>query len=429
MKLAKNPSPLNRRRFLKAAGVSLAVPMLECLEPLRRFSSLSAQSASPSAAKRLVCIGNPYGMIPDRFFPSEAGRQYAMTPLLRALERHRNDFTIFSNFDHGVSGGHRAVDTFLTGVKTMDAHTMPEGNISLDQKAAEFVGTATRFPVLNLGVGGHCEMSWTRSSVNVPTINQSREVFRRLFVEDTAVMKKELGRKNKLQGSILDAINDQAHSLDRRLGKRDQDKLDEYLSSIRDVEKRLRMNEHWLHEPKPKVDREAPENGEFVESLPVFYDLMVLALQTDSTRVITLEMPEGFDTTELGLKNSYHGYSHHGKSPDLLEGLTVIEAFMVEAFSGFLDKLKSTDLGPGGTLFDNTQVLFGSGMGNGSSHSNKNLPIILAGGGYRHQGHIRLPEETRERIPLCNLYVTMLQRFGMETDIFNASSGVYNPFV
>jgi hypothetical protein len=420
---------INRRNFLRAAGVGLALPMLEGMKPFGRFSQLAASTTGQSAQKRLVCIGNPYGMVPQRFFPTAPGKDYLMPPLLSAMERHRNDFTIFSNFDHGVSGGHQAADTFLTGVKTMEAHAMPEGNISLDQKAAEFVGTQTRFPVLNLGVGGNCEMSWTRTSINVPTINKSREVFQRLFVEDTAVMKKRLGRKNKLQGSILDAINEQAHSLNRRLGNRDQDKLEEYLESIRDVEKRLKMNEHWLHEPKPAVGRESPEDGEFVESLPVFYDLMALALQTDSTRVITLEMPEGFDTTYLGLKNSYHGYSHHGQTPELLEGLTVIEAFMVESFSNFLDKLKGTELPEGGTLFDSTQILFGSGMGNGSSHSNKNLPIILAGGGYRHQGHVRLPEEKPKRVPLCNLYVTVLQSFGMETDVFNASTGTYNPFV
>jgi hypothetical protein len=424
----KKPLTLDRRAFLRAAGVGLALPMLEGLQPFSQFSKLSASTGKP-ANQRLVCIGNPYGMVPERFFPTAAGKKYSASPLLKSLARHREDFTIFSNFDHGVSGGHRAVDTFLTGVKTMDAHTMPEGNISLDQKAAEFIGGQTRFPVLNLGVGGHCEMSWTRSSVNVPTINKSRELFQRLFIEDSATVKKELGRKNKLKGSILDAVNEHASSLNNRLGKRDQEKLDEYFTSVRDVEKRLKMNESWLDQPKPIVDRESPENGEFVESLPVFYDLMALALKTDSTRIITLEMPEGFDTTGLGLKNSYHGYSHHGKAPELLAGLTVIESFMMESFSKFLDQLKGIELPEGGSLFDNTMVLFGSGMGNGSSHSNKNLPVILAGGGFKHQGHIILPEENRERVPLCNLYVTLLQNFGLATDVFNASTGTYNPFV
>ncbi len=185
------------------------------------------------------------------------------------------------------------------------------------------------------------------------------------------------------------------------------------------------MSEYWRNKSKPKVDMTEPVDGEYVESLPVFYDLMALALQTDSTRVITLEMPEGFNTRELSLRNSYHGYSHHGKSPDLLKGLTVIEKHQMENFSRFLDKLKTIEDPGRGRLFDHTMVLFGSGIGNGSSHSNKNLPVLLAGGGFQHKGHVVLPEKKRERIPLCNLYLTMLQRFGLEIDQFNAGTGTF----
>jgi hypothetical protein len=188
------------------------------------------------------------------------------------------------------------------------------------------------------------------------------------------------------------------------------------------------MSRHWIGKPKPQVDMAEPVDGGFVESLSVFYDLIVLALQTDSSRVVSLEIPESFDTTSLGLKNSYHGYSHHGKAEVNLKGLRVIEKFQTEQFSRFLAKLKHTTLASGQPLFDQSVMLFGSGMGNGSSHSNKNLPIIVAGGGFRHAGHVRLPAEKQDRIPLSNLYVKILQQIGLETDWFGASTGVLDDF-
>ncbi len=408
---------LPRRQFLRFAGVSLALPFLESFKPRAR-----AASNSVPEFKRLVCVGNPYGMIPERFFPEQTGFDYEMPVLLESMEDHRRDFTIYSNLDHGVSGGHRVVDTFLTAVKTIDAPAMPDGNISIDQRAAEFVGTETRFPALNLGVGGGCEMCWTRTGVNVPVKTSSREVFRMLFVDDAPEVKKQMAARNQLQGSILDVVAGHAQGLNNRISHRDRQKLDEYFTSVREVEQKLEMADHWIDQPKPQVEMSEPEDGEFVESLSVFYDLIVLALQTDSTRIATLEMPEGFNTSDLGLRNSYHGYSHHGKDEKNLEGLTVIEKFQMESFSRFLRRLKSLEE-PGGSLFDSTMVLFGSGMGNGSSHSNKDLPIILTGGGLKPAGHVRLPSDKRDRIPLANLYVTLLKQFGLEIDKFGNSTG------
>lgn len=415
---------LSRRAFLRGTGVSLALPLLNAMQPVLRAAETGAAARSPM---RLVCVGNPYGMIPERFFPHETGADFELPPLLEPLGRHRGEFTVFSNLDHGVSGGHRVVDTFLTGVKTSDASTMPEGNVSLDQKAAEFVGAQTRFPSLNLGVGGACEMCWTRTGVNVPVITSSREIFRALFVDDRAEMRKQISERNGRRSSVLDAVNEQAQSLNRRLGKEDQSKLQEYLNSVREVESRLRMSEHWLDHPKPKVDMAEPTDGGFVESLATFYDLMLLALQTDSSRVVTLEMPINFNTTDLGLTNSYHAYSHHGKAEENLAGLTVIERFQMEQFSRFLDGLKLIQESEG-SLLDRTMVLFGSGMGNGSSHSNRDLPILLAGGPFRHAGHVRLPDEPSKRVSLCNLYVSMLQQFGLETDRFGTSTGTLSDF-
>ncbi len=425
-------SPIFIAAISCASGVAVALPMLDSRPDQRAMAGCLPQTAteaqSSQQARRLVCIGNPYGMIPDDFFPHEIGFDYQTPLLLKPLEKHRRDFTLFSNLDHGYTGGHRIVDTFLTGIKTSDANAAPDGNISLDQRAAEFVGTQTRFPSLTLGVGGGCEMSWTRSGVNVPVIHSSRELFRMLFVDDSTSDKKSKALNNRRRSSILDSVNEQANSLSRQLGKQDQQKLDEYLTAVRDVEQKLAMSKHWIGKPKPNVEMREPADGGFVESLGVFYDLILLALQTDSTRVVSLEIPEGFNTTDLGLKNSYHGYSHHGKDEKNLAGLRVIEEFQTTQFSRFLDKLKSTQLASGQALFEKTMVLFGSGMGNGSSHSNKNLPILLAGGGFQHAGHLRLPSDKRERIPLSNLYVTMLQEFGIETDRFGNSSGTFDDF-
>ncbi len=377
---------------------------------------------------RLVCIGNPYGLIPEDFFPKQAGRNYEMPRLLKPLESHRDDFTVFSNFDHGYSGGHRVVDTFLTGIKTIDAKSAIDGNISIDQLAAESVGAQTRFQSLNMGAGGSCEMCWTRSGVNVPVLTRSRDVFRLLFVDDPLAAKKQIGVKNQRRGSILDAIGQQARSLNRELSRPDQLKLDEYLTSIREVETKLEMSQYWVGKPKPDVQMREPGDGGFVESLGVFYELLALALQTDSTHVATLEIPEAFNTSNLGLQNSYHGYSHHGKAEKNLAGLRVIETFQTTEFGKFLDRLKQITLANGQPMFEKTILLFGSGMGNGSSHSNKNLPILVAGGGLPHAGHVVLPEEKNRRVPLSNLYVKLLQQFGIETDHFGASSGQLSDF-
>jgi hypothetical protein len=334
---------------------------------------------------------------------------------------------VFSHLDHGLKGGHRAVHAFLSGVKTADAKAMPEGNISLDQRAAEFVGSKTRFPSLNLGVGGDCEMSWTRNSVHVPPLTRAPEVFRALFVQDNAAALRQRAQRNGLDSSILDTVNEHARRLSGRLGQPDRDKLGEYLNSIRDVERRIEMSNEWLQKPKPDVAMKEPANGSFMESIPIFFDLIALAFQTDSTRVATLEIPPGLDTTDFALQKNYHGYSHHGKAEENLKGLLTIERFQMEQVARFIGRLKSMpDPLNGGTMLDHTMVLFGSGMGNGSSHTNADLPVLLAGGGFKHRGHLRLPEEGGKRVPLCNLYLSMLQRFGVETNRFGTSSGTLN---
>ncbi len=411
---------LDRRTFLRGAGVAIALPALE---------SLSATTTP--APMRMVCVGNPLGMLPEAFFPTDTGQGYALPPLLEPLKRHRKDFTVFSHLDHDVSGGHRGIHSFLSGIKDQDAADLPERNISIDQRAAEFVGTATRFPSIVASVGQAkgilaCQMSWTRNGVNVPPITRASELFARLFVDESVSARRHRAHGYAVNASVLDAVNNQANDYRRSLGKPDQRKLDEYLTSVREVERRIAMASDWVDRPKPQINMEPPQDGSFTETLDDFFELMALAIQTDSTRVGVLEIPGVIDTQNLGLSGGYHGFSHHGKAEDRMRGLLVIEQFQTKALSRFLDRLAGMEDSDAAPLLDRTMVLFGSGMGNGSSHSNKDLPILVAGGGFHHGSHKSYPEG--RRVPLCNLYTTMLQRFGVEIDRFNKASGTIEDF-
>lgn len=414
-----------RRAALKAIGISMVLPPMLSLDHVLRADE--PKSGASDARMKMVCVGNSFGMYPDAFFPKERGRDYELPGLLQPLEQHRDDFTIFSNLDHGVKGGHHAVHSFLSGVRTEDAKSMPEGNISLDQRAAEFVGSSSRFPTLTIGsetgLHGGCQMCWTRTGSRVPPITSPKELFRKLFLDSSAASQLKEKQMVQLRGSILDAVQGQANALQKRLDGRDKAKLDEYFTSIRDVEKKLQQDENWLTVPKPNVDFKEPKQRGIVQDLPVLYDLLVLALQTNSTRVATLEIAShNFDTGFLGLNSGYHKLSHHGKNPKNIEDLLTIENYQMEQLSRFIKKLKMVSANDeDGSLFDRTMVLFGSGMGNGNAHTNSNLPILLAGAGFRHGEHKVYSKN--QRIPLSNLFLSMLQRFGVETDSFSHSTG------
>ncbi len=414
-------STFNRRFFLRSTGISMALPFLESLT-----GRVSAKAAAASSPMRMVCIGNLLGFYPPAFFPTKAGADYELPDSVQALKPHQKDFTLYSGLDHGVKGGHFAMSSFLSGVRTAEAKGMPEGNITLDQRAAETLGGATRFPTLALGsesgIHGGCLMSWTRSGTRVPPISTPRELFRKLFVSDGAAdIAASLDRLD-MKGSILDAVQGDAKSLQRQLVQRDKEKLDEYFTSVRDVEKQIELRRKWAHVPKPEAKIDEPNNKDFVSDLPVMYDLIALALQTDSTRIATLEIGGDFEAAAFGLNGGYHGLSHHGQREDAIKGLIKMERYQVEQFARFLEKLKSIQDG-GGTLLDHSMVLFGSGMGNANSHQNTNLPIILAGGGIKHGEHKAYPANGMGKQPLCNLYLSMLQRFGAEVDAFGTSTG------
>ena len=406
----------DRRCFLRGAGIALALPSLASGVPSR------SRPVDPAKqVRRLVCVGNHLGFYPGNFFPETAGREYVATSTLAPLEPHRDDLTVFSHLDHGLNGGHKAVQGFLTGIKKEEASGFPEKNISLDQAAAEHVGSATRFPSINTGINEGTDMCWTRAGVHVPPVNNPATLFRALFVNaphaDRALERTRLQHR----GSVLDALRQSAHALNRTLNVPDQNKLDQYLTSVRDVERRLQMSQEWLDRPKPQspMDEVLNEERQHIDEVALFYDLMALALQTDSTRVTTLETGLGFRTAELDL-DSYHGLSHHGKSPDRVGQLQVVEAFLTQKLSDFLSRLKEAD------IFDDTLIVFGSGMSDGSIHSNRNLPVLLAGGGLSHKGHVLCPAEAPARIPLSNLWLSVLNWFGVKTERFGRSRGTFS---
>jgi hypothetical protein len=415
------PPLLNtRRHFLRSAGGLLALPLMESLGH-RAFSKEVA--ARP---QRLVCIGNALGFYLPAFWPKGEGKDYRASPLLQPLMPHRKDFTVFSGLDHGHKGGHFAIHSFLSGVRTMDAKGMPEGNITLDQRAAEALGGVTRFPYLTIGsedgIHGGCLMSWTRYGTRVPPIQGPKQLFQRLFSADSATDKDAAKDRLALQGSILDAMRDDAGSLKRKLGKRDQDKLEEYFTSVREVEQQLQQSKRWADVPKPQPGMKQPENTNMVEDLPLLYDLIALALQTDSTRIATLELAGGFEASFLGIRRDYHSLSHHGQVETAINDLLVVEKYQVQQFARFLEKLKSIQDGDA-RLLDHSLVVFGSGMANANAHTNLNLPIILAGGGLQHGEHKAYPTSGLQRQPLCNLYLSLLNRMGVEAESFGTSSG------
>ena len=421
---------MQRRAFIRTTMATLVLPALESLRPeMASAAFVPASRGVVAKGQRLVCIGNSFGMYQPKFFPQEAGRNYKITPLLKPLERHRSDFSVFSNLDHGIKGGHFAVHSFLSGVKTSQAGSMPDGNITIDQRAAEILGHQTRFPSLTIGssngLHGGCQMSWTRSGVRVPPIEGPRELFRKLFLNTTKEKKAQVADSFHLHGSILDAALGDATRMSHKLSRRDGEKLKEYFSSVRDIEKQIQQQEKWLTLAKPDAPIDEPVNESLLSDVPNLFKLIALALETDSTRVASLELAGAqFRTNLLGLQKGYHAYSHHGKDPENIKGLMKLELYQMEQFALFMDQLKSTKVAGGGTLLDETTILFGSGMGNANSHSNTNLPIIVAGGGLRLGEHRVMPEQKSKRVPLCNLFASLLQHVGVQDERFGNGTGI-----
>jgi hypothetical protein len=411
-----NNGSTTRRTALKGLGVSVTLPLMESLMP-----RVALGASGPANAQRMAVVTVPFGMVVQQFHPTDAGRDYKLPSTLKPLKKLTQDFTVFSNLDHDVRGGHAANHTLLSGVKSTERASYPDGNVTVDQRAAELIGHNTRYPSLVFWRDG---MNFTRTGVRIPAVAKPSDAFKLMFVDDSDEQKKFNRASVESSGSILDAVLDDARSLKRELGSDDQKKLEEYFSSIRETEKKLGMAEGWIDRPKPRVEDpamkkvgDAARDEKIGDNLvEVWLDLMFLALQTDSTRVVSMAVENGNWGLD-GVTDSYHTLSHHGQREDALSQLAIIEQHLMTNLGRFIDRLKSTTQPGGESLLDTTQVLFGSGLGSGSRHSNENLPLILAGGGWKHGQHI----DAQRGQPLCNLYLSMLQRMGAEQDYFNRS--------
>jgi hypothetical protein len=412
---------MNRRQFLRGAGVALALPVLERV----------ALAKGAPAPRRILAVCNNLGVLPEKFFPTRPGRDYALSPYLEHLKEHRDDFTVFSGVMHpDVDGGHPADNCFLTAAP----HPSNGGfrnTISLDQLAAQQIGHLTRFPSLTLGVNiqaGLRSLSWTAAGVLIPCEEKPSAVFKRLFLRGTPEEVQAQIRRLELGRSIMDAVADQVKSLEGGVGARDRDRLEQYFSGVRDLEKRLEKAREWEDVPKPAAPGASPEDPgsprEYLRKTKLMYDLARVAFETDSTRLVTLMLDSvntpAIDVEGCDIKDGYHNLSHHGKSPAKLSQLEAIDREHFKLIDGLLDGLK-TSREDGAPLLDRTMVLYGTNLGNANTHVTTNLPVILAGGGFKHGQHLAFDRE--RNYPLPNLFVSMLQRLGLEVDRFATSTG------
>jgi hypothetical protein len=413
--------PQTRRQFLRTGSALLSLPWLESL----------CVAGDPPAPRRMVCICTAFGLYGPSFFPERAGRDYQPSDYMKVLDGLRDQCTVFSGISHPEIGGdHASESCFLTGAK----HPTGSGfrnSVSLDFVAAKHVGSATRFPLLTFSTLDGSPLTHTASGAGVPALDKPSDIFARLFLAgNPKQVEQELARVKRGQ-SVLDRMGDRFASLKTRLSAHDQQQVADYTEAVRDMEKQLQADEAWVVRPKPVVKEAPPTNvadrADIVGRARQLFSLARLALQTDSTRVVSIFI-RGMDLRPPidGVIEDHHGLSHHGRNPAKIEQLRIVERTEMLAFRDFLVSLRDTKEGAG-NLLQQTQVLIGSNLGDASGHGTSNLPILLAGGGYRHGQHIA--GDRNDNTPLGKLFVSMLQRFGVETDKFGSGSGTINGLI
>lgn len=414
---------VSRRRLLQGFGAAaIGLPLLEAMCPTMYRRAEAADAQSP---KRFVAACATLGFHTPFLNPAQTGSDYELTPYLDILRKHKDHFTVFSGMSHPEQqgdSGHASEMTWLTSAQRPGLAGF-RNTVSLDQFFAEKMGADTRFPSLVLSTSGR-SMSWTASGVEIPGETSPLRLFRALFMTGTPQEVAQEMRKLERGRSILDTVLGQAKKLEREVGARDRNKLDEYLSAVRDLESRLQISEGWVNKPKPTTSAKEPKDiadrNDAIGKQRLMYDMIALALQSDSTRNITFQL-SGMNAVPTidGVKNDWHNLSHHGKDPEKIAELQVIEAAEFTAFEEFLSKMRSIEEN-GRPLLDQTAVLFGSNLGNASSHDWHNVPTIVAGGSFHHGQHLAFDE--KHNLPLANLFVSLAQHMGMEVDRFGSST-------
>ncbi len=410
----------DRRTFLKASGVGLALPILDAFLPK------GVRAAQERIPQRLVCICTTLGLHAPFLFPESGGSDFEMTPYLKILDSHRRDFTLINGISHpdqSGADGHSSSMTWLTAARHPGLAGF-RNSISIDQWLASKIGLETRFPSLQLSTDGSSQ-SYTSSGIMIPGEQSPSRMFTKLFLEGTIEAKEAQVQKLREGKSIMDTVREETRQFKNQIGNEDRKKLEEYLHSVREMEQRLSSAEAWVHKPKPKVDAEVPqdikENKDLIGQMQLLFELIPLALQTDSTRLITVMVQGRNDVPPIpGVSIDHHNLSHHGQDSRKIEQLRLIEEAQIHAFDKLLAALNRKQEGAL-RLLDSTTVMFGSNLGNANSHDTKNIPLLLAGGRFRHGQHLILDRD--KNTPFCNLFVQIAQQMGHEIDQFGSSSG------
>jgi len=410
---------LDRRTILRGAGVSMSLPWM---------TAMQKALAGPDAAgppRRFVSMSLGLGLLADNLNPKQTGRDYEPSLYLKPLQDLQNQLTVVSGSSHpGVGGGHRAEASILTA-NPVGSSGRGRNSVSLDQYMAKHLGDKTRFPSLVLGSSGSNSPSYTENGAMIPAEDRPSRLFMRLFVDDSPAERVKQAQRVRQGRSIMDLIGDDARRLSRELGNGDRDRLDAYFTSVRELELRLAESEAWANRPKPKVDVKKPvdigNSADFIGRQKLMNDMIRLSLQTDSTRFVTYHLGSSGGVVPLeGVGEGYHTLSHHGLDDEKLDQLAIVEGAIISTWGEFLRDLASINEN-GSSLLDQTSVLLTSNLGNASSHSNRNMPVVLAGGGFRHGQHLGFDQ--KNNYPLPNLFVSLLQRLGLEQDSFATSKG------
>lgn len=422
--------PISRRHFLRSAGIAMSLPLLGSMLPVMSRAAEGA-ATTPVKPRRFLGICNNIGLLPENFFPTGVGRDYVASPYLERLAQYRNDFTVFSGVSHPeVDGGHPADVCFLSAAPHPGSSGF-RNTISMDQYIAEHTGHHTRFASLTLGVNvaqGVRSLSVTRGGVLLPSENSAEAVFRRMFVQGTPAEVREQLTQLERGHSILDAVRDQAKDLERSVPATDRERLDQYFTSVRDLDQRMELAKAWENRPKPTASSPMPVDlaspRQYMDKTKLMYDMARLAFESDSTRSIAL-MLDSMNTPAIDFGSNrfvadYHSMSHHGKSEEKLKLLKSADELHMDLLGELMGSLKAVRE-DGETLLDRTMIVYGSNMNSAAAHSTTNLPILFAGGGFRHGQHLVFDQE--HNYPLPNLFVSILQRQGIETHKFASATG------
>jgi hypothetical protein len=435
----------SRRRFLRGLGTLMALPAMESIAP--RSARATTAAAKSHFPLRMAFIYSPNGKNMEHWTPQQDGTDYELSRALAPLARVKKDITVLTGLAHdkarangdGAGDHARANATFLTGIqarKTAGADIRV--GVSVDQIAANAIGQVTRLPSLELSCdevrrAGNCDsgyscayqfnLAWKNETMPLAPERDPRLAFERLFGSGDAGEEASRARRDLYNQSILDFVMDDAKALQKHLGRTDRNKLDEYLTSVRDIERRI-SNANQAAREMPDYQRPTGVPEAYQEHIRLMFDLMWLAFQTDTTRVATFLLAhDGSNRTfpDIGVPDQHHGISHHQRDPEKLEKIARIDEFYSIQLAWFLEKMKATKEGDG-SLLDNSMIVFGGGISDPDRHNHDDLPVILAGGGggTLTQGrHIRLPGET----PMCNLYLSLLDRMGVKEERFGDSTG------